>query len=698
MIKISNNQINVNFSTEGLTDEQMRDKVQSIQHRMKTVVDEVRALYDNYEVYYSWNDVHDKKTFLGEKENQVCRFCGVKKGEIAAGESKPCSFKKEAHALSNLIGNNHLFSYYECDKCNGELFTKMESHFANFMKLYHCVLKVKGKRGYPSYKNKPDDFSRIDSGNNFKIQQKEDEEPIVEIHEDTNTLIIKGKRTYIPQMVYKCLLKMALTIMPESDIVHFNYALAFLQGKVQYDKNMIVLLSMYREAFPHISCTIYKKKKLSSADVPSYLFCLYYQNVAFQMYLPFCDTDKCLDGKTITIPFVPTPFDIENGPFCQCKLDLSSEEKKEKERCEITLTYERAEVTESANPMVSIIVPVYKVPEQYLRQCIESCMNQTMREIEIILVDDGSPDDCGKICDEYAERDARVRVIHKENGGLVSARNAGFDAIQGEWHMYIDGDDWIDLDTCESIFKVLNKYENVDVVFWKFLQDRNGKSEKSLMEWKCNDKERLYVGKECHDLAKHTMIYSSGITTAYAKLINTKWAKEQSIKHDNRLRQGEEGVEFSLRLFYYANKVLFLNSYWNHYRYVESGISKSVNEKNAEWITDCFIIMNEDIEKFENKDEVRTLFFQRVIYGIISFAMNIYFSPNNEEQLSLRIKKFKSIISNDLYKEAIKKCPLDYMDKFRIITLYVLKLRLYFLLELIGRTKYYMLNKGRFTY
>ena len=82
-------------------------------------------------------------------------------------------------------------------------------------------------------------------------------------------------------------------------------------------------------------------------------------------------------------------------------------------------------------PMVSIIVPVYKVPEQYLRQCVESCINQTMREIEIILVDDGSPDDCGKICDEYAERDARVGVIRKENGGRVSARNSGFEAIQG---------------------------------------------------------------------------------------------------------------------------------------------------------------------------------------------------------------------------------------------------------------------------
>ena len=76
-------------------------------------------------------------------------------------------------------------------------------------------------------------------------------------------------------------------------------------------------------------------------------------------------------------------------------------------------------------PFVSIIVPVYKVPEQYLRKCIESTMTQTLKNIEILLVDDGSPDQCGKICDEYAEKDKRIRVLHKKNGGLSSARNYG---------------------------------------------------------------------------------------------------------------------------------------------------------------------------------------------------------------------------------------------------------------------------------
>ena len=91
---------------------------------------------------------------------------------------------------------------------------------------------------------------------------------------------------------------------------------------------------------------------------------------------------------------------------------------------------------------ISIIVPVYNV-EKYLSRCVDSILNQTFTDFECILVDDGSPDNCGKICDEYAKKDKRIRVIHKENGGLSDARNAGIDIAQGEYIGFVDSDDWI---------------------------------------------------------------------------------------------------------------------------------------------------------------------------------------------------------------------------------------------------------------
>ena len=93
---------------------------------------------------------------------------------------------------------------------------------------------------------------------------------------------------------------------------------------------------------------------------------------------------------------------------------------------------------------VSVIVPIYNV-EQYLRQCLDSITGQTYENLEIILIDDGSPDDCGSICDEYAAHDPRIVVIHKKNAGVYAAWNDGLAAATGEWVAFVDSDDWLDL-------------------------------------------------------------------------------------------------------------------------------------------------------------------------------------------------------------------------------------------------------------
>ena len=113
------------------------------------------------------------------------------------------------------------------------------------------------------------------------------------------------------------------------------------------------------------------------------------------------------------------------------------------------------------SPLVSVIVPVYDVAP-YLEQCLDSIVNQTYQHLEIILVDDGSTDESGAICDRYAEQDSRILVVHKENGGLSSARNVGLDKMTGEWVLFVDSDDWIELNTLALLFE--QKDERAEIV------------------------------------------------------------------------------------------------------------------------------------------------------------------------------------------------------------------------------------------
>ena len=124
--------------------------------------------------------------------------------------------------------------------------------------------------------------------------------------------------------------------------------------------------------------------------------------------------------------------------------------------------------------LLTVIVPVYKV-EKYLHRCVDSIINQTYRNLEIILVDDGSPDNCPAICDEYAKKDNRIKVIHQENKGLSGARNAGLDVATGDYIAFVDSDDWIELDAYERVMNVII-YEKLDVVgfnFWYEYGDRS---------------------------------------------------------------------------------------------------------------------------------------------------------------------------------------------------------------------------------
>jgi glycosyltransferase involved in cell wall biosynthesis len=330
--------------------------------------------------------------------------------------------------------------------------------------------------------------------------------------------------------------------------------------------------------------------------------------------------------------------------------------------------------------------------ELYLSDCINSLINQTYANIEIVLVNDGSPDNCGKICDEYAQKDSRIKVVHKENGGLVSARNAGFDASTGDWVMYVDGDDWIDIKTCEILDNYIRDF-NPDLIFWNILS-KFGEQSIVKMKWKSTENIHLYQNVECKELSVHTLVYTSGIATACTKLIKRKFCEENRLIHNPNLKQGIEGIEFSTRVFYAAHTALYVNKFLTYNRYNPNSISKSINEKNTQYIVDGFIELQKFINTLPEKDMFQPKLHQRALYALIAVAMGTYFHPQNKDTFFTKINKFKHIIkSNDVFHEALKYGDFKEVDIRRRIILFLIRHKFYFMLFPIAGLKYFLLKK-----
>lgn len=150
-------------------------------------------------------------------------------------------------------------------------------------------------------------------------------------------------------------------------------------------------------------------------------------------------------------------------------------------------------------PKVSIIVPVYNV-EKYLDRCVKSLLNQTLKDIEIIMVDDGSPDNCPKMCDEYAKKDSRIKVVHKQNAGLGYARNSGLEVATGEYVAFVDSDDYVDVTAYQVMYDEAIRTD-ADYVCCGYKRVKEGKS---VWEYKgeTSNKSDLFRGEECVDFLK----------------------------------------------------------------------------------------------------------------------------------------------------------------------------------------------------
>lgn len=210
-------------------------------------------------------------------------------------------------------------------------------------------------------------------------------------------------------------------------------------------------------------------------------------------------------------------------------------------------------------PKISVIVPVYKV-ESYLRRCLDSVINQTYRNLEIILVDDGTPDNCGAICDEYAAKDKRVKVIHQANGGVASARNAGLDAATGDYIGWVDSDDWVESQMFETMLNSAEAHD-ADIVICSRLE--NYPDHSLQMGW-----QRIELLNKKQAMA---LLVEDDLVRSYF------WDKlwKRALFQDIRIPQLKvfEDMAVMYRLFIRAERVTCLPDVLYHYEHRDAGLT-----------------------------------------------------------------------------------------------------------------------------
>lgn len=307
---------------------------------------------------------------------------------------------------------------------------------------------------------------------------------------------------------------------------------------------------------------------------------------------------------------------------------------------------------------ISIIAPVYQV-EKYIGQCIESVINQTFKNFELILIDDGSKDKSGNICDEYAKRDKRIHVVHTENKGAASARNRGLDLATGKYIAFVDGDDYLAENMLDKLYKVITQ-ENCDVVVCDFL-NLHANPDKDFSLQLSDSK---VSGREILSHLKNQKNY--GVWT----IVWNKLYKKEILK-DLRFPEGKyfEDEIFSDQLYLRCNEVQVISDVLYYHRVLETSTMNTQKIRNYLDLIDAFQLrINLYLENRLPDDEV---------YKVLVYMLEPYtkcakadFMENDKERLK-QAKRFIRKSSRILIKKRlsfIKKCSLILIAFFPVFT------------------------------
>lgn len=283
---------------------------------------------------------------------------------------------------------------------------------------------------------------------------------------------------------------------------------------------------------------------------------------------------------------------------------------------------------------VSIIVPVYQV-EKYIRQCIDSILAQTFTDFELILVDDGSKDNSGKICDEYAEKDKRIRVIHKENGGLSDARNKGLDNASGNYFMFVDSDDYIAPNMAECLYKKISEAKaDIAACNYRYIFEDDKK------DFSIENKAEILNGKEIFYNRKNERNYGFW-TVVWNKLY--KKEKFKSLRF--RFGKYHEDEFWANDIYQIDIKAVTVSESLYYYRQRDNSI---MGNKNIRKCFDIIEAFEERINVYLKEEKYSDQAYKVLIYSLeyLNEGKKLIKNEEDKEQFIDKEQKIKNIIKN----------------------------------------------------
>lgn len=317
---------------------------------------------------------------------------------------------------------------------------------------------------------------------------------------------------------------------------------------------------------------------------------------------------------------------------------------------------------------VSVVVPIYNV-EQYLGELIESLIHQTLKDLEIILVDDGSPDNSGAICDEYAAKDARIKVIHKANGGVGAARNDGLKIANGEWIIFCDSDDWLELDALENLVNAAESTGS-DIAFG----DANLAYGSNVKKNQLYRESFVAADREAIDqliAAVFSRNYcanppeagpgNGGYGGPWNKLVRRQLITDNDISFDVRVRGHFDDILYIVHVYACANKIVYIDKPVYNYRQLSNSIAHSTAFKSGLLdINDAiFNSWQEFMAKYGSDGRYLKPYYANVIRRFKSALGPYFFNKNNPKSFNEQCKELRSLMDSEPYATALREAEPD---------------------------------------